>query len=89
MRSEKGPWKDPDILKMIFDGEVQKSRRIVTISDSEERAAGDEKPHYPTTKGSDTSADSGSEAEELAPPKATKTYPDPRLTPVLEEVSCN
>ncbi|GMP44907.1 hypothetical protein CsSME_00013640 [Camellia sinensis var. sinensis] len=78
MRSEKGPWKDPDILKMIFDGEVQKSRRIVTVSDSEERATGDEKPHYPTTKSSDTSADSGSEAEELASPKATKTYPDPR-----------
>ncbi|GFY95861.1 Sec14p-like phosphatidylinositol transfer family protein [Actinidia rufa] len=51
LRSDKGPWKDPDILKI---------------------------------KSSDTSAESGSETEEITSPKATKTQPESRLTPVLE-----
>lgn len=40
---------------------------------------------------SDTStADSGSEVEEITSPKATRIYLQPRLTPVREEVSfCN
>lgn len=40
---------------------------------------------------SDTStADSGSEVEEITSPKANRSYLQPRLTPVREEVSfCN
>ena len=39
-------------------------------------------------KGSDTStAESGSEAEEIASPNAMKNYSHLRLTPVREEVS--
>lgn len=39
-------------------------------------------------KGSDTStAESGSEAEDIASPKAMKSYSQLRLTPVREEVS--
>lgn len=39
-------------------------------------------------KGSDTStAESGSEAEDIATPKAIKSYSNLRLTPVREEVS--
>lgn len=38
-------------------------------------------------KGSDTStAESGSEAEDISSPKATKSYSQLRLTPVREEV---
>lgn len=38
-------------------------------------------------KGSDTStAESGSEAEDIASPKMTKSYSQLRLTPVREEV---
>lgn len=38
-------------------------------------------------KGSDTStAESGSEAEDIASPKATRSYSHLRLTPVREEV---
>lgn len=39
-------------------------------------------------KSSDTStAESGSEVEEITSPKATRSYSEPRLTPVREEVS--
>lgn len=40
-------------------------------------------------KSGDDSTESGSEAEEIASPKATKTHPEPRLTLDLEEVSSN
>lgn len=39
-------------------------------------------------RSSDTStAESGSEVEEMASPKATRSYLQPKLTPVSEEVS--
>ncbi|XVF63809.1 hypothetical protein PTKIN_Ptkin09bG0116500 [Pterospermum kingtungense] len=75
MRSDKGPWKDPNILKMISNGEALFSRQIVTVSNSEGRI-----------KSSDTSAaESGSEVEEIGSPKATKSYLHPILAPVSEE----
>lgn len=39
-------------------------------------------------RSSDTStAESGSEVEEIGSPKATRSYSQPKLTPVCEEVS--
>ncbi|GKU89975.1 hypothetical protein SLEP1_g4042 [Rubroshorea leprosula] len=32
MRSDKGPWNDPNILKMVLSGEALYSRQIVTVS---------------------------------------------------------
>ncbi|KAJ6405806.1 hypothetical protein OIU84_013719 [Salix udensis] len=50
MRSDKGPWKDPNILKMVLSGEAQYSRQIVTISNSEGRVIAHDKPFYPMIK---------------------------------------
>ncbi|KAK9136306.1 hypothetical protein Syun_015636 [Stephania yunnanensis] len=86
LRSDKGPWKDPNILKMVSNGEARCIRQIVTISNSEGKIISYAKPHYPAIRGGDTStAESGSEAEDISSPKATKTYVNPRLTPVREE----
>ncbi|KAK9108906.1 hypothetical protein Sjap_016966 [Stephania japonica] len=86
LRSDKGPWKDPNILKMVSNGEARCIRQIVTISNSEGKIISYAKPHYPAIRGGDTStAESGSEAEEISSPKAMKTYVNPRLTPVREE----
>ncbi|XP_021283694.1 phosphatidylinositol/phosphatidylcholine transfer protein SFH8-like [Herrania umbratica] len=86
MRSDKGPWKDPNILKMIASGEALFSRQIVTVSNSEGRIIAYDKPRYPVIKSSDTStAESGSDVEEIASPKTTRSYLHPILAPVSEE----
>lgn len=86
LKSEKGPWKDPNILKMVLSGEARCGRQIVTVSNGEGKIIAYAKPRYPALKGSDTSAtESGSEAEDSASPY-TKSYISlPRLTPVHEE----
>ncbi|CAK7346329.1 unnamed protein product [Dovyalis caffra] len=86
MRSDKGPWKDPNILKMVLSGEALYSRQIVTISNSEGRVIAFDKPFCPMIKTSDTStAESGSEVEDVVSPKPTGSYLLPTLAPVSEE----
>ncbi|KAL2346307.1 hypothetical protein Fmac_000307 [Flemingia macrophylla] len=85
MRSDKGPWQDPNILKMVLSGEVGCSKQIVAVSNDEGRVIECDKISYPMIRGSDTSAgESGSEVEDLASPKACGNCINPVLTPVLE-----
>ncbi|KAJ1408038.1 CRAL/TRIO, N-terminal domain [Sesbania bispinosa] len=86
MRSDKGPWQDPNILKMVLSGEIQCSRQIVTVSTDEGTVIECDKACYPMIRSSDTStAESGSEVEDITSPKANGNYTNPRLTPVHEE----
>ncbi|XP_004291849.1 PREDICTED: phosphatidylinositol/phosphatidylcholine transfer protein SFH8 [Fragaria vesca subsp. vesca] len=86
MRSDKGPWKDPNILKMVLSGEAQCFRQIVTVSNGDGRIIASDKPRFTNIRSSDTStAESGSEVEEMGSPKTTRSYLQPKLTPVCEE----
>lgn len=88
LKAEKGPWKDPNILKKVLNGEAQCARQIVTVSNGTETIISYAKSKYQTVRGSDTStAESGSEAEDVTSPKALRSYiSHPKLTPVREEV---
>ncbi|PKU86473.1 hypothetical protein MA16_Dca010509 [Dendrobium catenatum] len=72
---------------MVLSGEAQYTRQIVTVSKGEGNIIAYAKPKYPLVMGSDTStAESGSEAEDIASPKAVKSYASCQcLTPVREE----
>uniref|UniRef100_A0A453N760 CRAL-TRIO domain-containing protein n=1 Tax=Aegilops tauschii subsp. strangulata TaxID=200361 RepID=A0A453N760_AEGTS len=88
LKAEKGPWKDANILKKVLNGEAQCARQIVTVSNGTETIISYPKSKYQTVRGSDTStAESGSEAEDVTSPKALRSYiSHPKLTPVREEV---
>lgn len=87
LRSDKGPWNDPMIKKMVLNGDAQCVRQIVTVTNSDGKIISYAKPHYPAIRGGDIStAESGSEAEDISSPKAMRSYSHPLLlTPVREE----
>ncbi|RYR49756.1 hypothetical protein Ahy_A07g036276 isoform C [Arachis hypogaea] len=92
LKSDKGPWRNPDILKMIFNGEAQLARQVVKVINSEDKvityAKAKTRPPL-NVKGNDTTiVESSSEDEDITCPNAMNNcYSNLSLKPVHEEVS--
>ncbi|GJN15100.1 hypothetical protein PR202_gb01991 [Eleusine coracana subsp. coracana] len=76
-------------IHRVLNGEANYGRQIVTISSTDGKIIGYARPQYPTQrKGSDASAESGSEMEDVTSPAISRNLIiNPNLTPVHEEAS--
>ncbi|CAM8998742.1 unnamed protein product [Rhodiola kirilowii] len=87
MRSDKGPWKDPNILKLVLSGEARCSRQVVTVTGTDGQIIACDEPRNPRLRTGDTStAESGSEVEEICSPELIRKISPPNLAPVTEEL---
>ncbi|XP_058785353.1 phosphatidylinositol/phosphatidylcholine transfer protein SFH6-like [Vicia villosa] len=85
MRSDKGPWQDPNILKMVLSGKVQCCKQIVSLSSDEGRVIECDKTSYPMISGYTSTGESRSEAEDITSPKSYGNSMNPTLAPVKDE----
>lgn len=86
LRSNKGPWNDPDIMKLVRNAEATLVRQITRVSDDQEKV--DSYIQILPLKGraSDMSAaESGSDVDDACSPTAQRSSSFPCLDPVHEE----
>ncbi|XP_030459225.1 phosphatidylinositol/phosphatidylcholine transfer protein SFH6 isoform X2 [Syzygium oleosum] len=86
MRSDKGPWKDPDILKIVLDGQALPDRHTTMGRNiNEEVASCDTLARPLINKGTSAAAASGSEVDDIASPRTERSYIVPDVTSFSEE----
>ncbi|XXG80213.1 hypothetical protein AAC387_Pa09g1137 [Persea americana] len=84
--SNKGPWNDPNIKKLIHNDEATFIRQVRQISNAEQRSDSYTRLRSPRGRSSDTStAESGSDADDLGSPFGVRGVGFTRLAPVHEE----
>ncbi|KAH7833142.1 hypothetical protein Vadar_003460 [Vaccinium darrowii] len=90
MHSDKGPWNDPDILKMVHDGEAKCSTKILIQAIDEKTISEDENANPKTLKKGDSftsEAISAVHGVRFCSPRLNREYAaHPQLSPVREKV---
>ncbi|OVA19691.1 CRAL-TRIO domain [Macleaya cordata] len=87
LRSNKGPWNDPEIMKLVHNAEGTFVRQITRISDEEQKVNSYVKIVPLKGRSSDTStAESGSDVDDPCSPIGSRSSGFTRLAPVHEEV---
>ncbi|WCJ32516.1 Phosphatidylinositol/phosphatidylcholine transfer protein SFH13 [Euphorbia peplus] len=86
LRSNKGPWNDPEIMKLVHNSEATFVRQITRVSNNQEKSDSSFQIRPLKGRSSDTSAaESGSDIDDPSSPlERSSTFP--RLAPVHEEV---
>uniref|UniRef100_A0A1D1XLR8 Sec14 cytosolic factor n=1 Tax=Anthurium amnicola TaxID=1678845 RepID=A0A1D1XLR8_9ARAE len=87
LQSNKGPWNDPEIMKLVHNAEATYVREIRRLSNGEQIIEFGTRLRLLKGRSSDTSMpESGSDADDLGSPLASKAAEFSRLAPVHEEV---
>ncbi|KAF7030223.1 hypothetical protein CFC21_041813 [Triticum aestivum] len=69
-KSDKGPWKDPNIIERVLNGEANYGQQILAISSTDGKTISYTKLHSSAKKTSDASAESTSDVEDITSPAA-------------------
>lgn len=86
LRSNKGPWNDPLIIKLAHNAETSSQRQVRRVSEGVRRSNSVGRLRLLKGRHSDTlTAESGSEIDDLGSPIGSRAAEYTRLTPVHEE----
>uniref|UniRef100_A0A0A9HII5 CRAL-TRIO domain-containing protein n=1 Tax=Arundo donax TaxID=35708 RepID=A0A0A9HII5_ARUDO len=83
-KSDKGPWKDPEIIKRVLNGEANYGRQILSISSIDGKEVGCTEPQHSTKQGNDAFTESSSEVEDVSSSASMNPIINPHLSPVHE-----
>uniref|UniRef100_A0A6P6FN06 phosphatidylinositol/phosphatidylcholine transfer protein SFH13 isoform X1 n=1 Tax=Ziziphus jujuba TaxID=326968 RepID=A0A6P6FN06_ZIZJJ len=87
LRSNKGPWNDPEVMKLVHNAEATFVRQITRVSDDQQKFNSYIQIRPLKGRSSDTStAESGSDIDDPCSPLGQRSFAFPRLAPVHEEV---
>ncbi|KAG0495432.1 hypothetical protein HPP92_000123 [Vanilla planifolia] len=85
LRSNKGPWNDPEIMKYVHNANST-IKKLRPAQDPERRSGHSSWPYILKGRSSDTStAESGSDVDDFGSPRVSRTFEHTRLAPVHEE----
>ncbi|KAL6313880.1 hypothetical protein AAG906_010299 [Vitis piasezkii] len=86
LRSNKGPWNDPEIMKLVHNAEATFVRQITRIVNDQQKLESYIQIRPLKGRGSDTmTVESGSDVDDPCSPTGQRSSSFPRLTPVHEE----